>query len=175
MKKIKIVMFFIAFGLAFLGHFIYQWMPNALFSIMFPVNESVWEHMKIIVTPLLISAIIEYFYLKHKKISVNNFTLSYAITSVLGIIIYLIIYLPLEAIFSHSMVLAISSLAITFILCEIINYYLLQTKNIKGEKIIGIIIIVLIYCTFGYLTYKPIKNKLFFDPKEKIYGIKKEG
>ena len=175
MKKIKILMFFITFGLAFLCHFMYDWFPNTLFSILFPVNESIWEHMKIIVAPLLISSIIEYFCLKYKEISYNNFIFSYAITSVLGIIIYLIIYIPLEMVFSHSMFLALSILAITFLLCEIISYYILNMKEIKNEKAIGILLIVVIYIVFGYLTYKPIKSKLFFDPENKIYGIKKEG
>ena len=48
MKKIKIIGFFIMMCLSFLSHFMYEWCDNFLFSIFFPVNESIWEHMKLL-------------------------------------------------------------------------------------------------------------------------------
>ena len=29
-------------------HFVYDWWPNALTAIFTPVNESVWEHLKLL-------------------------------------------------------------------------------------------------------------------------------
>ena len=95
MKKIKIIGVFLIFGLSFLSHFMYEWLPNTFFSIFFPVNESIWEHMKLLVTPVLIFSVFEYIIYKRKNINFNNFLLSYSISMILGIVIYLIIYLPL--------------------------------------------------------------------------------
>lgn len=174
MKKIKIIGVFIIFGLSFLSHFMYEWIPNTVFSIIFPVNESIWEHMKLIVTPVLIFSIFEYIIYNRKYIMYNNFILSYSISMILGIIIYLIIYLPIDLIFGHSAIFAISLLFIVFIIVEFISYYIMNYKEIKYSNIIGIILIVMIYIIFGYLTYNPIESNLFYDKQKKIYGIPKE-
>ena len=174
MRKVKIIGVFIIFGLSFLSHFMYQWLPNSIFSILFPVNESIWEHMKLIVTPVLIFSIFEYVIYRKKNIEYNNFILSYAVSMILGIIIYLIIYLPIENIFGHSMIVAIVILFITFIVVEFISYYIMNSREIKYSNIIGISLIILIYIVFGYLTYNPIESDLFYDKEKKIYGIPKE-
>ena len=174
MKKIKLIMIFINICLSFLVHFMYNWFPSTFTSIFFPVNESIWEHMKIIYTCLLISSIIEYIIYKKKKINVNNFYINIPIISILGIITYLILYLPLDKIFSHNLILAIIILFIVFTLSEIMSYYILKFKKIKNEKIIGIFLIILSYIIFTYLTYNPIKNNLFLDRQTNTYGIKKD-
>ena len=35
-------------------HFLYTWQPIALFGLFAPVNESVWEHLKLLVWPFLL-------------------------------------------------------------------------------------------------------------------------
>ena len=173
MKKIKIVGVFIIFGLSILSHFMYEWLTNSIFSILFPVNESIWEHMKLLVTPVLIFSLFEYIIYRRKNINYNNFLLSYAISMILGILIYLLIYLPIDAIFGHSAFVAIGLLFITFIIIEIVSYYIMRYRNIKYSSIIGISIILFIYIIFGYLTYNPPYNDLFYDTQKKIYGIPK--
>jgi len=174
MKKIKTIGVFIIFGLSIISHFMYEWFPNIIFSIILPVNESIWEHMKLLVTPVLIFSIFEYIIYRKKNIEYNNFILSYAVSMILGIIIYLIIYLPIENIFGHSMIVAIVILFITFIVVEFISYYIMNSREIKYSNIIGISLIILIYIVFGYLTYNPIESDLFYDKEKKIYGIPKE-
>ena len=173
MRKIKIIGIFIIFILSFLSHFMYEWLPNNIFSILFPVNESIWEHMKLIVTPVLIFSLFEYIIYRKKNIYFNNFILSYVISMILGIIIYLTIYLPIDYIFGHSAIIAIGLLFIIFIIVEIISYYIMNYREIKYSNIIGISIIILIYIVFGYLTHNPIESDLFFDKQKKIYGIPK--
>ena len=67
MRKVKIIGVFVIFLLSFASHFIYKWIPNALFSIIFPINESIWEHMKLLVTPVLIFSLIEYIIYNKKR------------------------------------------------------------------------------------------------------------
>lgn len=172
MKKFKIITIFIIFVLSFIFHFGYTTFPNILFSVIFPVNESIWEHMKIISTSILVGSIIEYFLLVKNNIKFNNFLISTSISIICGIIIYLIIYLPLEYIFSHSLILAVTILFITFIISENIKHYIMKLNKIKYQNIIGIILITLTYFTFIYLTYNPIKNNLFIDTECNCYGIK---
>ncbi len=171
MKKIKIVGVFISFILAIIFHFIYGWVPNSVISVIAPVNESIWEHMKLIVTPSIIFSIFEYFIYKKKDIEFNNFILSYAISSILGIIVYLLLYIPLNDIFGHKAYIAISLLFLILIFVQIVSYYIMNKSNIKHSSDVGILLILIIYFAFGYLTYHPPKINLFYDYMNKGYGI----
>ena len=157
--------------MSFLTHFIYNIFPNSLFAIFFPVNESIWEHMKLLSTTILLYGIIEYFLLKHYNIKVNNFLFSLFIMSVISIPIYLIIFLPFYYKGINSMFFYLLVMSITYIICCCISYYILKFKEIKYQNIISIIFIIIIYIIFGYLTYNPLKNDMFFDTEEAKYGI----
>lgn len=174
MKKIKIIGVFIIMSLSVLSHFMYEWSNNFIFSILFPVNESIWEHMKLLVTPVLIYALAEYFIYKKKSIKYNNFSLSYGISIIIGIISYLTIYLPIDHFFGHNMIVSITLLFLCYILISYISYLILNAKAIKYSKTIGALLIILTYFIFYYLTYYPVHSYMFYDTKNKIYGIKKE-
>ena len=146
-------------------------MPNTFISVIAPVNESIWEHMKLIVSSSLIFSIFEYFIYKKKNIEFNNFILSYAISCILGIIIYLLLYIPLNDIFGHKAYIAISLLFLILIFVQVVSYYIMNKENIKHSSDIGILLIIIIYLIFGYLTYHPPKINLFYDYMNKGYGI----
>lgn len=166
-KKIGVVGLFL---ISFLVHFIYQLFPNSLFSIFFPVNESIWEHMKMLYTTVLIYSIIEYFLLKKFKVSHNNFLLNTYIISIICIPIYLLIFLPLYYKGINNMIIIFIIMIATFIICECISYFILNTTAIKYQNL-SIILIIITYIIFGYLTYYPIKTHLFFDTEQEKYGI----
>lgn len=171
MKKIKIIGIFISFIISVILHFIYGLFPNTIISVIAPVNESIWEHMKLIITSTLFFSIPEYFMYRKKDIPFNNFILSYAISNLLGIILYLLIYIPLNDIFGHKIYIAISLLFLIFILVQIISYYIMNYKKINYSNYIGILLIIIIYFIFGYFTYHPPKINLFYDFHNKKFGI----
>ena len=171
LKGVKILGFFLVFLLCFPLHFIYDWWPNSLFSIFAPVNESIWEHMKLIFTSYVFYGIFDYLLLKKNKLNFNNFVFQLFIVPIIGIILYLIIFIPLYDNFGENMIISIGLLFIIIIIEEILSYLFLKYKNIKFNNIIGVIGIIVVYIVFGYLTYKPIDNYLFFDTQESKYGI----
>lgn len=173
MKKIKTYGVMISFILSIILHFIYNIMPNTFISIIAPVNESIWEHMKLIVSSSLIFSVIEYIIYKRNNIPFNNFSLSYSISTLLGVIIYLFIYIPLNDILGHKIYIAIILLFLIFILIQIISYYIMNKKKIKYSLILSILLIVITYFIFYYLTYYPPKINLFYDYLNKQYGIRK--
>ncbi len=171
LKSIKIIGFFVIFFLCFPFHFLYDWLPNSLFSIFFPVNESIWEHMKLIYTSYIFYGIIDYFILKKNKINFNNFLIQLFLIPIIGIIIYLIIFIPIYKMIGENMFISIGLLAIIILIEQILSYFILQYKEIKYQNIIGITGIILVYIIFGYLTYKPIENYIFYDTVKDKYGI----
>ncbi len=171
LKTIKIIGFFVIFLLCFPLHFLYDWLPNSLFSIFFPVNESIWEHMKLIYTSFVFYGIFDYLLLKKNKINFNNFLIQLFLIPIMTIVIYLIIFIPIYNNIGENMIVSISLLAVVIMIEQILSYFILQYKEIKYQNIVGIIGIILIYIIFGYLTYKPIENYIFYDSVKDKYGI----
>ncbi len=171
MKKTKIIGALVSFILSIILHFIYGWFPNSIIGIAAPVNESIWEHMKLIVSSTLLFSILEFFMYRKKNIAYNNFLLSYAISCILGVFIYLILYIPLNDIFGHKAYIAISLLFLIFIFIQVISYYIMNRVKINYGNELGILLIIIIYFIFGYLTYHPPKINMFYDYMNKGYGI----
>ena len=162
-----IVMFVISFGV----HFIYNLLPNNVFAIFFPVNESIWEHMKMLYTTVLLSSIIEYFIMKKNNIIYHNFLLITYLKSILIIGIYLVIYLPIYYNIGENMFVSISLMLITMLIINFLGYFILQTDEIKNQKFISVLLIILTYIVMGALTFKAPHMDIFFDTKDEKYGI----
>lgn len=171
LKKSRIISTILIFLLCFLSHFIYNIIPSSLTAIFFPVNESIWEHMKMIFTSIILYGIIDYIILNKFKIKYNNFFLSLFITALISIPIYLSIYLPIFYKIGENMIINIGLMLLVIIITQVIAYYILKANNYKILNYISIILIIVSYIVFGYLTYHPIKSEIFFDTKDEKYGI----
>lgn len=163
-NKKNIFMIIFLFLLSFLWHFMYDWFPCVLTSIFFPVNESIWEHMKIIFYCLFIGSVLE------KK--GNNYYLNILVKPLVGVLFYLIIFIPLYLIFGESMFISLSLMLFTYIIMELLGIKISKQEELN-IKVLPIIIIVLISILFSILTYYPLHNFLFFDSVKLGYGILK--
>ena len=84
------VIFTIAFGV--LLHFVYDWSNESIFVASFSaVNESIWEHMKILFFPMFLFSIIESFFFDNYK----NYWLIKLKGILIGIVLIPLIYLML--------------------------------------------------------------------------------
>lgn len=171
LKKIKILAVIGIFIISFLSHFAYEIFSNIIFSFIFPVNESIWEHMKILFTSTLLYGIIDYLLLKKYNIKHNNFPFQLYFTSLIGIPIYLVIYLPVYNLLGESPFISISLLLIVYIITQIVSYNILKEKELKILNIITIPVILLSYLGFIYLTYNPPHTYIFYDITEDKYSI----
>lgn len=174
LKKIKIIAVIGIFLLSFLNHFLYELFPNILMSIFFPVNESIFEHMKIIFTATCFYGIIDYILLKKNNIKFSNFPFQLFFTSFISIPIYLIMYLPIRHLIGEYLVISITLLLITYIISQVISYHILSAKPIPYLNSLAAPLIIITYIIFIILTYFPPKNFFFYDTTTKSYGIPKE-
>ena len=174
LKKTRIFAVIGIFAISFLCHFLFDWFPNILSSIFFPVNESIWEHMKIIFTSTLLYSIVDKIILDKKNIEYNNFYLQAFVSAFFGIVLYLLIYLPLYSIFGENMFISIALLLIVYSIKQYISYKLMKKEDYNIPSYIFIILIIIVYSIFTYLTYNPIENYIFYDHKKEVYGIKKD-
>jgi len=171
LKTIKIIAVFATFALMSLFHFAYNAIPNTLFAILFPVNESIFEHLKLIFTTFILYGIIDYFLLRKFNQPRNNFFTNIFISALSCITIFLLIWLPIYYRIGENMIITFLFLIIAIMFSQIISYYILKRENNQLLNYISIIIIILISIIFAYFTYYPLKNDLFFDPNEEKYGI----
>ncbi len=171
LKWIKLVSVFGIFVLCFLFHFMYDWCPNTLFSIFFPVNESIFEHLKMMFTAMIFYGFFDFLILKFFHQKKDNFLVSLFLSSIMSIPTFLIIYLPFYYLMGENMILNLTCLFITVVISQVISYFVLKSSNFNKLNIVSLIGIILVYIIFGFLTYYPPINDLFFDVVSEKYGI----
>lgn len=171
LKTIKIIAVIGTFILSFGAHFVYDLFPNVISSIFFPVNESIWEHMKILFSSILLYGIIDYILLKKNNIKFNNFKFQLFFTAFISIPIYLIIYLPLYRLLGENLFVSISLMFIVYVLISYLSYRILLSDDFKLLNMISVYLIIVMYFIFTYLTYFPPETYLFYDTGKNEYGI----
>ncbi|MCI8833734.1 MAG: sodium/proton-translocating pyrophosphatase [Clostridia bacterium] len=150
-------------------HFTYKFFGENNFVASFSaVNESVWEHLKLLFFPMLLTTIIGYFYIGKNA---PNFLCSKTlgiITSMLFIIIFFYTYTGIIG--KSILFIDITSFFVAVILGEYLSYKLMIT-NFECNNIIAIIILTIILICFVVFTYFPPNIELFKDPVTNQYGI----
>ena len=158
MKKVIFKIIFIII-LGSLMHFAYEWSGNNFFVGLFcPVNESIFEHTKMIWIPTFV------YFLFEKNKNYLSFFYNLFITSSFIIIFY----------YTYSGIIGQNYLIIDiliFIIAVLLGN-LISTKN--NYDFIGSLFLVLIYFLVGItMSIKPLHIPLFEDPLNHTYGIYK--
>ena len=170
-KKIMIIKTIIIFLSLFLFSFGYKKFPNFLTSIIFPVNESLFEHLKMIYNAEIIVSLIIYLILKKKKIKINNYFIALLLSTIFNIILFYLTYIPLYNRFGESLIMTMTLYLITLSISQYLFYLITLNKNNNLYNRICLIFIPLIIIILSYFTYNPLPTKFFFDPISETYGI----
>ena len=164
---------FVIFIFGFIVHGIYEWFPS-IFASIFPVNESLYEHIKLIFYSPLIGSSILYYIFKHNGIRINNYLPGLVISTFFNILLFYAIYLPVYYKIGENLLVTLIIYFISICLSQYLNYLIINGKELKKGNTISIITIILTIITLTYFTYNPPKTDFFQDPKEHYYGIKKK-
>ena len=171
-KKLKIIGGILAFLFWFPLHFLYDKFPNFITSIFAPVNESIWEHMKILFGSILLSGVIQKIIVIKYKEKYNNICFSNFIGAITSIPVFLIIFLPIYQIIGKNFIVTIIIMFIAIVVAEVISYVIMNKNDYNLEKT-TIIFVIIVYVIFLLLSYYPLNISIFKDPETKTYGIKK--
>lgn len=152
-------------------HFVYEWSGCCVaVGLLAPVNESVWEHLKMIFFPCLIWSIAEYFLLKKPKgVFAAKFT-----GVIIGMAAIVIFFYTYTGVLGKSIeFLNILSFFIGVSAAFITDYLIIKSEkfsNIKSDTIcIGAFIF--IGAVFVIFTVAPPFLPIFKDPINSTYGI----
>ena len=158
-----------AFGVIL--HFLYDWTNQNRFVALFSgVNESTWEHMKILFFPLFIFSLIQY-------CSFKDYSPFFCVKLkgiLFGLILIPVIFYTLTGIFGELYdwvnigIYFVSALAVFVFETMLFK----NTNNIKSGGICFVLILI-IAVIFMVFTFFPPKIPLFLDMQENFYGIKK--
>lgn len=169
-KKWEIVGVFWIIIVGSLLHFTYEWSGKSpIVAIFSPVNESVWEHLKLGYFALLFFIIIEYWF-------VNKYTNSFFIAKSIGILamnlfIVIVFYSYTWVTKEPNLFVDFGSFVVGAIICQIVSFKIIKTSVGKTANTIGLILFVLMGCIFLLFTFYTPKLPIFMDSNSKKYGI----
>ncbi len=150
-------------------HFTYQWSnENLLVGAFSAVNESTWEHLKLLFFPMLTSTIVGYFYVGK---NVPNFLCSKTIGIVVSILFTIVFFYTYTGILGTNFAfLNILTFIVSAILGEYIAYKIMFSIFLCNNNIATIFLLVLLLC-FIIFTYITPQIGLFKAPVSGEYGI----
>lgn len=173
-KKIIIVACIVSIVLGILLHFAYDFTnENNIVGLVAPVNESVWEHLKLILIPFTIFSIFFYFYTKQKF---SNMLLATFLGNVVGMFVTAVLYYLGTLLFRNdNMVFNIIAFALGVISAYTVLYLSIYSteflEETKDSTLVGACALSLLVTAFIIGTVYPIKLELTRDPKSSTYGI----
>lgn len=164
-EKALIKLIPVMFILGSLSHFFYEFTNNNKFvGFIAPINESIWEHMKLALYPVFLCNLI-YYLIKSKinNIDANKWFTSNmvsVIVSMLSIPFCYYLYTGALGIKNPIVNIFILLIAITFGQLLALHTY----RKGRGTNVtFAIIIVLLIMILFGILTYNPLNFPIFKD------------
>lgn len=173
-KKAEKTLFFsfiISVILGTLFHFAFDHSGgNTVVGAFTPVNESIWEHLKLILVPSIVVGPLEYFVFGKEY---NGYFGAKGIATLIGMLFVLTGYYTYSGIvgtnyFVADILLFIGGIALS----SFFTYFFLTKCNFgERESIIGILIITFLVIIFMYFTFDPPMLELFRDPLSEDFGI----
>ena len=173
----EIVGVFVIFALGVLWHSLYNLSnENIIVGLIAPINESIWEHWKLGLYPILIYSIVEYAFVKKEA---NNFLFSKFIC----ILVFEIVCFSITALWSFffkdlgattEMIVDIVAYLLGILIGQTVSYIIgcitLPNKKLRYIALIGILLHIIVFVIF---TFKPPMKESFKDAKTGEYGIYK--
>ncbi len=175
-KKIETTTF-IGFLFAVLSgtllHFAFQASGgDLLVAALAPVNESIWEHLKLLLTPTIVYGVLEYFVFGK---DCPSFFAGKIVSIIMGMLFIVCGYYTYTGILGQhylgvdiGLFIAASALTyrLTYLFC-ISNRHL--TK--ESQSIAALLMLTVILLAFIYFTYHPPMLEIFRDPVTEDFGI----
>lgn len=172
-KKLEIIGFIVTSIIGTLLHFAYDWSNKAFIVGLFtPVNESPWEHLKLIFFPFILYGIYESKKLENDKFNVFTAKLIGVLSAIMTTLA--IFYVVNGALGKVPDFVNIISYFVGMAVGFLVSYLFIKNSIGKGSlNGISLATIIVIAIMFVFLTVYPIKIPLFQDPQNFTFGIMK--
>lgn len=168
LKKFEIISTIFIIILGTLLHFTYNWSNNnSIVGIYSSINESTWEHLKLVFYPMIITTIIGN--ILYKK-NIPNYICIKTKGIILSMLFIVISFYTYTGIIGTNYALVNILLFIISIIISQLYTYKLINSNYKCNNKYSIFILLLLLDCFVIFTFYPPKINLFKDPVTNSYG-----
>ena len=154
-------------------HFLFDWTGGNVVAALFSaVNESIWEHLKLMFYPMATVAVIQYFFWGR---AVDSFWCIKLIGILLGLVLIPVVY------YTYTGILGVKAdwFNITIFFLTAAAVYWAETKLFQRQFVcpigskLPVVAIFLIGTVFTVLTFLPLHIPFFQDPITGTYGFRK--
>ena len=151
-------------------HFLYDWTGGSIFTSPFSgVNESTWEHMKLLFWPLLFFALVQQLFFRDQE----NYWCVKLAQVLLGLVLIPVLFYTYNGVFGKSPDwLNIAIFYITALLVFFFEWWAFKKDWLQCKySRLAFTVICLIGVLFVIFTFATPQIPLFQDPLTKAYGI----
>ena len=143
-------------------HFTYEWSnQNTIVGIFSAINESTWEHLKLVFYPMILMTIIGYFIIGNRT---KNYWAAQAVGIIIAISFIIVFFYTYTGIIGKNYGwLNIATFIMAIILGEYVTYKLLISEKRYNAEVISIIFLIILFLSFVLYTFYPPNIALFED------------
>lgn len=152
------VVFLVLLILSIIFHYVYEWCNyNKYISYFVPINESIWEHLKLLYFPALLVLLLEFSIFKYNK--------KYYVSSILSLSISMLSIIVLYYTITGVIGMNIDVINIGIMIISIILYLYLRRLfykiNLSTNLFLSITLTIMWFLYFILFTYNPPNLGLF--------------
>ena len=153
-------------------HFVYEWSGGSLAAaVVSAVNESTWEHMKLLFVPMFLFSVVQVCVLGK---TYPNFLAVRAVSIVTGLTLIPVLYYTYTGAWGQMRDWA--NIAVFFLAALgafLLDCSLLRRNRLSApwQQVLGLIVLWALAFCFVWCTFRPIHIALWRDPITGTYGI----
>lgn len=153
-------------------HFVYEWSGGSLAAaVVAAVNESTWEHMKMLFVPMFLFSVVQVCVLGRNY---PNFLAVRAVSILTGLALIPVLYYTYTGVWGQMRDWA--NIAVFFLAALgafLLDFYLLRRNRLSApwQQVLGLIVLWALAFCFVWCTFRPVRIALWRDPLTGTYGI----
>lgn len=166
-KKLEIIGFFCVSISGALLHFAYEFFNyNPFVGLFAPVNESTFEHLKLLLYPMLVCSIVQYYILKKRNYeNLNSFICANTIGIISGIISIVVLFYTYIGVLGFNVdFINIAIYYISVLIAFYLSYMITTKKKQDNHCQICLQILTILVILFLLFTIYPANIGLFREP-----------
>ena len=170
-KTWQIIAVIICIILGTLLHFTYEWSGEKVIVGLFSaVNESTWEHLKLIFYPMLLMAIIGYFIIGERT---DNYWFAQSVGIFVAMLFTVVFFYTYTGVIGTNIDwLNISTFVISILIGEYVIHKILVSRKTNNAEFVSMIFLIILLFSFILYTFYPPSIQLFKDPITETFGIR---
>lgn len=159
-------------GLGALLHFVYEWSGGSVLTATFSaVNESTWEHMKLLFFPMFLFSVVQVCAMGKNY---PNFLAVRAVSTLTGLLLIPVLFYTYTGVLGFSVMWAdIAVFYLADLGAFLLDFHLLHRGRFTSlwQQILGLAVLWALAFFFVWCTFRPLPIALWQDPVTGGFGI----